>query len=280
LYNLYITMTNEPTITPSITYASCFYILKSKFDKHTYINWMNNLVEIANDFNLVIYTDLTSSVYIDTKGKPNIKIILKHIEDFYTYKYKDFWIKNHTNNHLLNNRVVWEVNMLWSEKVFFVYETMDYEYFKTDYYGWIDIGYFRNRNNDLSVSQLLNWSGSKKINELSVSHIHYGCVSSQNMDIIKKYVDNKNSYGLPVIPIPQEQCSIAGGFFITHSQNIEWWKQTYDDKLSLYFTHNYLVKDDQIIILDCICSNPAKFQIFFETNPKYDNWFQFQRLLQ
>ena len=52
----------------SITFSSCFYIIKSKFDPNTYINWMNNFISIVNNFNLVIYTDDNSSKYIDTKG--------------------------------------------------------------------------------------------------------------------------------------------------------------------------------------------------------------------
>ena len=62
----------------SITYSSCFYILKSKFDENTYINWMNNFISIVNEFYLVIYTDESSVKYIDTKNNPRIKIIIKH----------------------------------------------------------------------------------------------------------------------------------------------------------------------------------------------------------
>lgn len=41
----------------SLTFSSCFYIIKSKFDPRFYIEWMNNLISIVNKFNLVIYTD-------------------------------------------------------------------------------------------------------------------------------------------------------------------------------------------------------------------------------
>ena len=61
----------------SITFSSCFYILKSKFDKTTYINWMNNFISIVNEFYLVIYTDENSVKYINTKNNPRIKIIIK-----------------------------------------------------------------------------------------------------------------------------------------------------------------------------------------------------------
>ena len=82
----------------TITFSSCFYIIKSKFETNTYIEWMNNFISIVNNFNLVIYTDINSSKYIDIKNNPNIKIIIKPLEQFYNYKYKDFWIENHTKN--------------------------------------------------------------------------------------------------------------------------------------------------------------------------------------
>ena len=71
----------------SITFSSCFYIIKSKFDPALYIEWMNNLISIVNEFNLVIYTDENSCKYIDTRENPRIKVIIKHLEQFYNYKY-------------------------------------------------------------------------------------------------------------------------------------------------------------------------------------------------
>ena len=61
----------------SITFSSCFYIIKSKFDKDTYINWMNNFISIVNNFNLVIYTDENSLKFINKRENPRIKIIIK-----------------------------------------------------------------------------------------------------------------------------------------------------------------------------------------------------------
>ena len=57
----------------SITFSSCFYIIKSKFDPSVYVTWMNNFISIVNQFNLVIYTDDNSRKYIDTKGNTKIK---------------------------------------------------------------------------------------------------------------------------------------------------------------------------------------------------------------
>jgi hypothetical protein len=257
-----------------ITYSSCFYIIKSKFNPSIYIQWMNQFISIVNHFNLVIYTNEESRSYI-MATHPNIKIIIKPLNQFYNYKYKDYWIKNHEKNILLNERVCWEVNMLWSEKIAFVKETIDNQYFNTEYYGWCDIGYFRNRNEDLHTMYLKNWSKYINIDE---DKIHYACVNNSNLHEFIKNIQDRNEYDLPKIEIPSTQNTIAGGFFILHKKNIEWWFQTYDKTLNNYFKHNYLVKDDQIILVDCIFTHLQKFKIYKEKN-QYDNWFMFQRIL-
>jgi len=99
----------------SITFSSCFYIIKSKFESSIYIEWMNNFISIVNNFYLVIYTDQSSFKYINTKNNPKIKIVIKPLESFYNYQYKDNWIKNHEKNYLLNDKSCWELNMLIGE---------------------------------------------------------------------------------------------------------------------------------------------------------------------
>jgi hypothetical protein len=117
----------------------------------------------------------------------------------------------------------------------------------------------------------------------------YSYDTGQNLDFlnnndvylnhIMSIVQNKNSVGLPTNAIPPFQNSIAGGFFILHKDNINWWFNTFDNKLHLYFQHNYIVKDDQIIIADCVFSNLENFSLFRECDQPYDNWFMFQRIL-
>jgi len=268
----------------SITFSSCFYVIKSKIEPEKYIEWMNNFISIVNNFNLVIYTDLNSYKYIKTNNNPNIKIVIKSLEQFYNYKYKDFWIENHKKNILLNNISGWELNMLWAEKINFVKETIEKKLFDTEFYGWCDIGYFRNRNgeyNDTNTSELLKWPDLNKINQLDKNKIVYACINNNDyyLNDLIKIIKNKNENDLPVIQIPAFQNSIAGGFFILHKKMIDWWFNTFDSKLFKYFLHNYLVKDDQIIIADCIFNNLEKFNLFRELKYPYDNWFMFQRIL-
>jgi hypothetical protein len=262
-----------------ITFSSCFYIIKSKFEPRIYIEWMNNFISIVNEFNLVIYTDENSAKYIDIRENPRIKIVLKPLDQFYNYKYKDSWIKNHEKNHLLKDKSCWELNMLWSEKIWFVKETIEQKYFDTEFYGWCDIGYFRNRPQDTHTTQLKNWGNNQTILNNYIDKIHYACIQNdvKYMNYLLKLVSNKNEYGLPKQEIPAHQNSIAGGFFTLHKNNIDWWSKIYDEKLQNYFQNNYLVKDDQIILVDCILSNLDRFTLFRENNPGLDNWFMFQR---
>jgi len=262
-----------------ITFSSCFYIIKSKFNSTTYIEWMNNLISIVNNFYLVIYTDENSIQYININGNPKIRLIIKSLTEFNNYKYKEHWIKNHEKNYLLNDKSSWELNMLWSEKVWFVKESFKNKYFNTEYYGWVDIGYFRNRNEDLHTRFLSNWGNQKKM--FKKDKIMYACINNDEryIDYLFKIINNKNALGLPINPIPPQQNTIAGGFFIIHQEKIDWWVKTYDKKLQLYFTNDYLVKDDQMILADCIFSDINHFSLFRENDTRFDNWFLFQRVL-
>lgn len=284
----------------TITFSTCFYILKSKFDSNTYISWMNNLISIVNNFYLIIYTDLHSSSHINTLNNPNIKIILKPIESFSTYHLKDLWISNHTNNTLLNSRITWEVNMLWNEKIAFVLNSFnsaqkdsssslsdssdiimkDTCFPQTDFYGWCDIGYFRNRPEDTNTSLLSHWPNPIKIASLDPSKIHYALINNDSnyLNYLFHHIANKNYLNLPSQPIPSNQTSVAGGFFIAHKSKLPWWSNTFYHKLNLYLSNNYLVKDDQIILIDCIFSQLDQFSLTQEFT-SFDNWFMFQRTL-
>lgn len=265
----------------NLTITTCWYILKSKFSINKYEIWIKNLLYNVRNFYLIIYCNIESKKYIDDLLKNNnnnlIKIVVKEYHEFYNYKLKDYYIENHKKNYLLNNLIDWKLNMLWNEKIHFVYDTYINKYFnETDYYCWCDIGYFREDNYD--VKQFPNYN---IINNLNKQKIYYACINNNKSyirDLIKIILD-KNDKKLPKNPIPNNQLSIAGGFFITYKENILKWKNIFQEKLELYFLNNYLVKDDQIIIADCIFSNLNDFEILFENNNKYDNWFMFKRKL-
>jgi len=262
-----------------LTLSTCWYVLRAKFDVETYMKWIDNMLTNVNNYYLVIYSDDQSVEYIKKYVNDNIKIVIKPIEEFYNYIYKDKWIENHKKNHELRDKVGWEVNMLWSEKVHFVNETVNMKYFDTEYYGWCDIGYFRDSS---KKEELKYWPVDEQMSKFSSDKIYYACVNNNDKYVseIATMINNKNVNGLPEKQLPPNMIMIAGGFFIAHKSMVGWWARKYDDKLKLYFSNNYIVKDDQMIIADCIYSMPVEhFVVCKENKPKYNNWFMFQRLL-
>lgn len=267
-----------------VTFVSCWYMLKSKFPVNTYLQWIRFILESVNNyFYLIIFTDIQSECllkkYVDAHyfENKNIKIIIKPFEKMYNYKYKDNWIKNHNANTLLNNKSEWKLNMLWAEKIHFVNDARENQYFQlTDFYGWCDIGYFRE-------GVCSNFANPLKIKLLNKNKIYYARINSdENMKYLEKIVLSKNENGLPIVPIPENQNSISGGFFIAHNSKVHDWNTIFDKKLNLYFQHNYLVKDDQIIILDCFFTESKRFELITERDSEYINknhWFQFRRFL-
>jgi len=266
----------------SITLVTAWYNLKAKFDISDYRKWMDNML-LNVRCNIVIYTNRDSygtvKPYINLRPG-RIHIVIKELEDFSTYPLRDHWIRNHSRNLLLRDRVSWEVNMLWSEKVNFVYEAVRAGYFHSDWYCWCDIAYFRCGQWDSPLSSLKEWPCPYKVSDLDTNYIHYGAVCTKDtLTEIAGLIHNKNEVGLPKVGPPPGICTFAGGFFLIHRDRVDWWRCEYYRKLQLYFEHGSLVKDDQTILTDLILSEPAYFKIYMEQNPRYDNWFMFQRVL-
>lgn len=270
-----------------LTLVTAWYNFKSKFNVEVYRKWISNLLINVKKFKLIVYTNDESKWLIEPfiQNNENIKLVVLEIENFYGYKFKEQWIKNHTQNHELNNRVDWRVNMLWCEKVHFVKKAIDNNYFqedsnKTIWFGWCDIGYFRGGPNNINVNKISEWPNKNKIDALDKNRIYYAQVSNNDyLNMLARIILNKNDKGLPISPIPADQTSVAGGFFLIAKDKINWWNKTYYERLKLYFDNNYLIKDDQIIIIDSIINNLSQFKLIKETLPIYDKWFAFSNYL-
>ena len=157
----------------------------------------------------------------------------------------------------------------------------------------IGLNLFRN-GLDISTEQLKNWPNELKVSYLKDDCIYYTsvnsicnckdikslpCCNAGYLNALAANIKNKNEYGLPKTQIPPNQVTIAGGFFLTNGKNIKWWHDKFYFKLDLYFKHNYLVKDDQIIIIDCIVNHFDKFNFVQQPRFGFDRWFAFANYL-
>jgi len=273
-----------------ITFVTSWYTIKSKFPVIKYISWIKNLLSITNNFNLIIFTNKESYQLIEKlidKPKPNIYIIFKNFEQFYTYKFANFWIKNHEKSNMELHKVTdWKLNMIWNEKIFFIKEAVQLQIYKTKYYGWCDIGYFRNEPNNIHIKYLSNWPNNNILSNFH-SLIHYGCVQTnkEEYELLEKsytehYTNNNNSDKKLLEPNPDyNSVCFSGGFFILPSNIVKIYADLYNDKLTYYINNDFFIKDDQVMVADIIFNNRNLFYIHYDTNTTYNNWFMFQRLL-
>ena len=286
---------------------------------------MRGFIRIVNRFYLVIYTDketydfiVTEVQKLDAETVSRIKVVVKPYTDFYNYKYAEYWKSNNNNPACkLYGVADWRLNMLWCEKVHFVNETIERRYFDTDtdteYYGWCDIGYFRDtltkpasmletlRNTQTAYSKLIRerWPNPAKINALDKNRVYYGCnISPYLMNIALQH--HSDHFGrsnidaeseLPRTIYDKRAHFISGGFFITGREKMKWWAHTFQTTLEKYIAHNAVIQDDQQLIAHCIftsnsgtgsssiCENDLCITKVNEMSPD-KLWFMFRDLLR
>ncbi len=273
----------------TITLTTAFYIVpksKAPFDK--YKQWLYNLIEVAKKspyVNLVIFTNKNTleELELSITSEDNIKIIIKPFKDFYMKKYEKSWRKNHVDNALLNKITSWDLHMLWSEKLWFVKDTIHNEYFpSTPFYAWIDSGYFRNRDDDLNSSSndYLQFCNPTTMAKFNSSKIHYSLIRTDPLylKMLKNIIKDRDpKTNLSKIEIPENQVSCGSGMCLLTRELIDNYCERYDSCLQAYFNNNRTVKDDQIIVIDCIFQNLDDFVLLTESIPSFDSWFMFQR---
>jgi hypothetical protein len=243
---------------------------------------MKNMLENISNAFIVIYTDNENYQLIQDMRKPFLnktKIIIKEIKDFYVSQYTDKFIENQKKNIYLNN-VSYKLNLIWNEKINFVKETIENNYFDTNYYCWCDIGYFRCEYNTISIEDIKTFPNNNNIKDLDKDKIYYGLVNN-NLNELREIINDRDANDLSKIEISPLNVTIAGGFFILHKNKINYWFETYYDLLNKYISNNRLIKDDQIIIIDCILNkkNENNFKLIESTYHNFNNWFVFSKFL-
>lgn len=259
----------------NITFSTCLYNLKNRHGTTLHNEWMRGFIRIINWFFLVIYTDEKTYdlIYAEVQkldseiANTKIKIVVKPYANFYNYKHEKYWINNNANPECkLANIADWRLNMLWCEKVHFVNETIERMYFDTEYYGWCDIGYFRDTLSASGTSHehtefiRASWPNPVKINAMDKTKVYYGCNSSpdqMNMSL-KHYSEHfhpsnlNNKTGIRLIKYNKSAHLISGGFFITSREKMKWWVHTFQSTLEKYILHNSVIQDDQQLIAECV----------------------------
>ena len=290
------------TSCPNITFSSCLYQLKNRHGIDKHLEWFRDFIKVVNRFYLVIYTGENEYPVlqneIDTIGEEDtrnkIKLIVKPFTDFQNYKHERFWRSNNERSeNILRDVADWRLSMLWCEKTHFVSETIEKRYFDTEYYGWCDIGYFRD---SLSTSVYRDtirhaWPNPITIKRLHKDKIYYGCnVQPNHMGKSTRWMARHfhpsnidSTTGIPRDLYRPDAHYFSGGFYITGREKAIWWNDTFQCALEKYINAGAFMKDDQHIISYCIFtgSRDEDFRIIYSSDNTSigDPWFLFRDFL-
>ena len=269
--------------------------MKNRHGYEKHLNWFRDFIRVVNRFYLVIYTGEHEYETIcneirklggDTQGK--IKVILKPISEFHNYKYERFWMDNNARTECKLAEIAdWRLNMMWCEKTHFVRETIENRYFDTEYYGWCDVGYFRDTLSSGSLSTPAaprayrerireHWPNPNIINRLHKDKVYYGCNISPEK-LYKGYTYNAQHFqntakmddadtGIPRDLYHQGAHMLSGGFYITGREKALWWCCRFQEILELYIMNNAVIQDDQHIIAHCVFTTGGSMPA---TNPDF-----------
>lgn len=243
--------------------------MKNRHGYEKHMNWFRDFIGVVNQFYLVIYTGESEYPWIcneiqklDETTRQKMKVILKPFSEFHNYKHERFWMDNNARPECKISEIAdWRLNMLWCEKTHFVRETIEQQYFDTEYYGWCDVGYFRDTlspGSEYRERIRKQWPNPNKINRLHKDKVYYGCnISPTNLH--KCYYFHMNHFhnkepdtGIPRELYPPLAHLLSGGFYITGREKALWWCRRFQDVLEQYITNNAMIQDDQHIIAHCV----------------------------
>lgn len=297
------------TSRPNITFSSCYYQVKNRHGTEKHFEWFRDFIKVVNRFYLVIYTGENEypaiQNEIDTIGEEDtrnkIKVIVKPFTKFHNYNHERFW---RSNNERSENKIRdiadWRLSMLWCEKTHFVKEMIEKQYFETEYYGWCDIGYFRDTLSVSTASTVSpeyrnlireHWPNPNIIEHLHKDKVYYGCnIQPKKMESstiwMVRHFDPSNlvsNTGVPRDMYHPDAHYFSGGFYITGREKALWWCHTFQRALEKYINAGAFLKDDQHIIAYCIFtgSRDRDFRIVYsdDNNSIHKPWFLFRDFL-
>lgn len=252
-----------------ITIVTAFYNLKkNKYNNEfIYYHWSYNYLSNCNS-KMVIFTNKETYDYIKKIRENYIDkthIIILEINDFYTYKYIDYWNKDYNRDHEQNYHNI-NLYMIWNEKCKFVEKAININPFNTLYFIWSDIGIIRDEKYIKYIKTFPNKNIIEKIdkNKMHLLYIEpYNNIPISN-DIILNGASNmflKQNY-------------IGGTIFFGHKDIFKIYIDKYYLMLEEFIKNDFFAGKDQSIMACVYFNNKELFNLIKpDLNLFNDPWF-------
>lgn len=220
------------------TVVTAYYTIPSKMPNEKYLIWIKYFSELP--CNMIIYTDSTNYEYITEcrkKYADKTVIIQKRIEDFYVYKYLEYfkWCKqiDCEKKHSV------QLYMLWNEKTFMTYEASITNPFNSTYFLWTDMGCIRDPR---VLKQVVKYPNEEKVKKL----VPINKFVLSTMAIFKNSDYNIDQFKYAGYKLLKD--FIQGGFMIGSIEMWRSWKILYEDELKFFINNKWFIGKDQYVM--------------------------------
>ncbi len=264
-----------------LTAVTCYYNLnsKSKYSHQIYIDWMKNMLAYMS-CGLVIFTDEENYDIIKTLRESynsdfinRTLIIKKNFKDLKVCNFITDWEKQLELDPERNIHSK-ELYCIWNEKINFIKEASQFNFFDSEWFIWLDIGSCRNRPNfrDITPMQLLDWPNNNKLDNVPVKKISFALTNFDFNPKQYEVYDNKlTKTDLKYLN------SHVGGLFLLHISFINEFHELYYEMLNKYKLNNRFWGKDQNILCNILIAYPEKVHLLI---PNYgDPYFYIYRYI-
>ena len=245
------------------TIVAAYFSVKGKRPSSDYHKFAKNFLKIKNP--IVLYTSQDNyDIFMELRGDLPIKIIIQDFEDIYMWKmYKDKWIKHYEELDTYFIKCSPQLFAIWSNKVIWLEDAINHNYFNTKYFQYTDFGSFRYDN--LSEDIINNYP---IINKYEDDRILISLLINFEQDDY----ETKNN----IIGNFDDKDRIDGSSFGGSIKACLKYRIEYEKILNLYFDNDYFAGKDEAVISSLILAQPELFTLVKKSNFK---WFYLQEYL-
>jgi len=224
----------------SITIVTAYYELPhKKYSSMHYSVWCRLYLK-NTDANMIIFTDESSLPVLQEYRKNYLdktKFVIQSLQSFYTYKFLEYWIKDHKRDHERYHHHPY-LYMIWAEKSTFLKKAIDMNVYNSEFFCWTDIGMVREESqlsyiNKFPNEEILKTIKTDKVYLLNIDEFTEQELKNNDVCQIFRYIPTAR---------------IGGGFILGHKDVLQKWSRIYYETLEDFMKKDYFAGKDQSIM--------------------------------
>jgi len=221
------------------TLVTGWFTMKSKFPSVQYIEWMSNLLQLTDA--MVIFTEADSADMMLSKRaglEASTFIVPTRLDQGYVaQRYgEEFWdaqFQCDPENYVHKSTSLYWV---WLEKSNFLKQAIELNPFESEFFAWVDVGYFRSStyNGEQLVQRIPRGLNADQVLMLQVEEFPRGQLKLRDGMLVNPFVGQGTSGAY-----------VGGGFIGGYVAGLLKWHSHFYDTLDLYKKEGFFIGKDQ-----------------------------------